>query len=374
MAVLRAIGLMSGTSMDGIDAALLETDGENELHFGASLLRYFQDGERALLRQAISAAAHLNDRNARPGAVGEAERMLTELHIAAIRELLEKNGIDPASIDVIGFHGQTLLHRPERKLTIQIGDGAALAQAFGRPVVCDFRAADVAAGGQGAPLVPVYHRALARSVAREHPIAVLNIGGVANITYIDGLPDPFACDTGPGNALIDDFLRERSGLAYDPAGVNAAQGRIDEEAVARVLAHPFFAQKPPKSLDRNAFREFVAREAKLAGKSVEDGAATLTAITAASIAAIVRFLPAAPKSWIVTGGGAHNVTLMRMLAARLAPTSVETADQAGWNIDAIEAQAFAYLAVRRLRDLPITFPTTTGVAKPLCGGVVIEPR
>jgi len=359
--------------MDGIDVALLETDGENHLRCGPSALHFFNPPEQALLRRAIEAAAGLSDRAARPGVIGEAERLLTDLHAVAVRELFAAHAIDPASIDVVGFHGQTLLHRPERGLTIQIGDGAALAKALDLPVVYDFRAADVAAGGQGAPLVPVYHRALARSVTRDHPIAVLNIGGVANITYIDHLPDPFACDTGPGNALIDDFLRERTGHAYDAAGVVAAQGEVDEAAVARVLAHPFFAQKPPKSLDRNAFREFAAQAANLSGKSVEDGAATLTAITAASVAAIVKLLPDAPKSWIVTGGGAHNVTLVRMLAARLAPATLETADMAGWNADAIEAQAFAYLAVRRLRDLPITFPATTGVTKPLCGGVLVRP-
>jgi anhydro-N-acetylmuramic acid kinase len=359
--------------MDGIDVALLDTDGENLLRFGPAALQSYRDEEEALVRQAMEAASALSDRAARPGVIAEAERMLTTLHGKAVQSLLDANRIDPASIDVIGFHGQTILHRPERKLTVQIGDGQALATQTGRPVVFDFRAQDVAAGGQGAPLVPVYHRALAQTLDRPHPIAVLNVGGVANVTFINGTPDPFACDTGPGNALIDDFMRARAGHAFDAAGVNAAQGRVDHAAVARVLAHPFFSVKPPKSLDRNAFRSFVATEAALADKTLEDGAATLTAITAASVASIVPLLPELPRTWIVAGGGVHNVTLIRMLAERLAPARIETADTVGWNADAIEAQAFAYMAVRRLRNLPITFPTTTGTKTPICGGVVVMP-
>jgi anhydro-N-acetylmuramic acid kinase len=371
--LFRAVGLMSGTSMDGVDVALLETDGESRLRFGPAALHPYRDEEEALLRAAMEAAQTLTDRTARPGVLAEAEAMSTALHARAVQALLAANGIDPASIAVVGFHGQTVLHRPDKRLTVQIGDGLALARQLGLPVVYDFRAADVAAGGQGAPLVPVYHRALARALKRPHPIAVLNVGGVANITFIDGEPDPFACDTGPGNALIDDFMRARTGHSFDAAGVNAAQGCVDEDAVKRVLAHPFFRAALPKSLDRNDFRDFVARAAALERKSVEDGAGTLTAITAASVAAIVPLLPGAPRSWIVAGGGAHNVTLVRMLAQRLVPAQVETADTVGWNADAIEAQAFAYMAVRALRDLPITFPTTTGVKTPMCGGVIAKP-
>jgi anhydro-N-acetylmuramic acid kinase len=369
----RAIGLMSGTSMDGIDVATIETDGERISRFGPAALHPYREDEIAVLRQALEDARGLTDRDARPGALAEAERMVTSLHAAAVRAFLDANSIDPATIDVIGFHGQTVLHRPDDRLTVQIGDGQALADETGIRVVYDLRAADVAAGGQGAPLVPVYHRALAAMLHRPHPIAVLNIGGVANVTVIDGIPDPYACDTGPGNALIDDFMRERRGEARDENGGAAARGRVDEAAVARVLQHSFFALKPPKSLDRNAFREWVTDRAGLADKSVDDGAATLAAITAATVATIVPQLPEAPRSWIVCGGGANNGTLMRMLADRLAPATVETAGHAGWNSDAIEAQAFAYMAVRSLRGLPITFPTTTGAPKPMTGGVVVEP-
>lgn len=366
----RAIGLMSGTSMDGIDAALIETDGETVTRFGPAATHPYRPDEAALLREALEAARDLTDRDARPGVLAQAERMSTALHVQAVRGLLAANGIGPGEIDVIGYHGQTVLHRPERRLTVQIGDGAELAASTGIPVVYDLRAADVAAGGEGAPLVPVYHRALARSLTRPHPIAVLNIGGVANVTFIDGAPDPYACDTGPGNALIDDFMRERIGADRDDNGAAAAHGQVDEAALARVLKHPFFALQPPKSLDRNAFREWVAVEAGLAGKSVEEGAATLTAITAASIATIVPHLPRVPQSWIVCGGGARNPVLMRMLDERLAPASVETASAVGWDADAIEAQAFAFMAVRSLRGLPITFPTTTGAPAPMTGGVL----
>ena len=359
--------------MDGIDVAMIETDGEAISHFGPSDLHFYQDGESKLLREAVEAARALDDRNSRPGLIAEAERMVTVLHGSAVKNFLDANDIDGKTIDAVGFHGQTLLHRPERKLTLQIGDGPALARALGIAVVYDFRAADVAAGGHGAPLVPIFHRALARMIDRPHPIAILNVGGVANVTFIDGVPELYACDTGPGNALIDDFMRERTGVGLDPAGVNAAQGQVDDDAVARVLKHSFFAQKPPKSLDRNDFRAWVAAEAQLADKSVVDGVATLTAITAASVATIVALLPSPPLSWIVAGGGAQNVTLMRMLEQRLAPAKVETASTTGWNADAVEAQAFAYMAVWRLAGLPITFPTTTGVAKPMQGGVLVKP-
>ena len=360
--------------MDGIDIALIETDGETVSAFGPAATHPYRADEVALLRRAIEAARELTDRRARPGVIGQAEALVTALHASAVSAFLDANSVDPVHIDVIGFHGQTLLHRPDERLTVQIGDGQALADATGIRVVYDLRAADVAAGGQGAPLVPVYHRALAAMLDRPHPMAVLNIGGVANVTFIDGVPDPYACDTGPGNALIDDFMRARKGEARDEDGGAAARGRIDEAAVVRVLAHSFFAMKPPKSLDRNAFREWVADRTGLAEKSVDDGAATLAAITAATVATIVPQLPAPPKSWIVCGGGARNPTLVRMLVERLSPAQVETADAVGWDADAIEAQAFAYMAVRSLRGLPITFPTTTGVPSPMTGGVAVEPR
>jgi anhydro-N-acetylmuramic acid kinase len=365
-----AIGLMSGTSQDGVDVALIDTDGETIAQFGATACRPYTRTERTLLRRATAAAANLTDRTARPDTLAEAERLVNDAHAEAVQAFMGSNGLKPANLAVIGFHGQTLIHRPERGLTLQVGDGPALAAHLGVPVVYDFRAADVAAGGQGAPLAPVFHRALVRQLGREPPVAVLNIGGVANITYVDG-EELIACDTGPGNALLDDFLRLRTGQPLDTDGRKAAAGKVDTAAIERLLQHPFFAMPPPKSLDRNEFRGWVGDI--LDGVGIEDGAATLTALTAAAIARVVPRLPRAPASWIVAGGGARNPTLMQMLAARLKPARIESAHDVGWSIDSLEAQAFAYLAVRSLRDMPITFPGTTGVARPLTGGVLAKP-
>jgi anhydro-N-acetylmuramic acid kinase len=370
---MRAVGLMSGTSMDGIDVALIETNGEAITRFGPSAIHFYNEYEEGVLRAAMEAAPALRARDERPGVIGEAEKVVTKLHASAVNMFLTRNGIDRSTIDVVGFHGQTILHRPKEKLTVQIGDGAALAREVGIPVAYDFRAADVAAGGQGAPLVPVYHRALVGALERPHPIAVLNLGGVANITFIDGEGDPIACDTGPANALIDDFMRSRNGAPRDEEGRAAAAGRVDETAIARLLAHPFFDRPCPKSLDRNDFREWVAAHAGLTEKSTEDGAATLTMLTAASVARVVDVLPCPPQSWIVAGGGARNPTLVRMLAQRLSPATVETAGEVGWSADALEAQAFAFLAVRALEGLPLTFPTTTGAPRPMTGGVLARP-
>ena len=367
---MRAIGLMSGTSLDGVDVALIETDGETIAAFGPASYRRYEEDERALLRRALAEGAALADRTARPGALAEAEALVTRAHGEAVESFLARYGIAPADIDVVGFHGQTVLHQPAARLTVQIGDGSALAARLARPLVCDFRAADVAAGGQGAPLAPIFHRAMVQAIDRPHPVAVLNIGGVANVTYVDGGPIPIACDTGPGNALMDDFMRARTGEPYDRNGDAAAVGRPDAAFIARVLDDPFFDAPPPKSLDRNAF---AFANIGLPEFSLADGAATLAALTVEAVKRAMSRLPAAPRAWVVSGGGARNRTLMRMLRVALAPASVETADQIGWSVDALEAQAFAYLAVRSLRGLAITFPTTTGVARPLTGGVRINP-
>ncbi len=368
---MRAIGLMSGTSMDGIDAALIETDGETVAWLGPSLTLPYDGAMRALLEGAMADAVGVNDRDSRPGRLVEAEQRITTLHAQAVRALLDTLRLTPGDVDVVGFHGQTVFHRPEAGLTVQIGLGAALARDLGLTVVADFRAADVAAGGQGAPLVPVFHQALVRGLALPAPVAVLNIGGVANVTVLDGDADPVACDTGPGNALIDDFMAARTGRPYDDGGRTAAQGTVDEAALARLLAHPFFAAPPPKSLDRNAFRAFVAQHLGLGGASTADGAATLTALTAASVAAVVPLLARAPAVWIVAGGGARNPTLCAMLEQRLG-RPVRSADAVGWSADALEAHAFGFLAVRTLRGLPLTFPSTTGTPHPLTGGKIFR--
>jgi anhydro-N-acetylmuramic acid kinase len=365
-----AIGLMSGTSQDGVDVALIETDGEVIARFGPTAYRTYSKKERALLRSATAAAANLTERTARPEALAAAEAIVNAAHAEAVETFLAGNGLKAAEVTVVGFHGQTVLHRPQHRLTVQLGDGGALSARLGIPVVYDFHAADVAAGGEGAPLAPVFHRALVAALNWELPVAVLNIGGVANVTHIDG-DDLIACDTGPGNALLDDFVRVRTGQLLDNEGRIAAAGRPDGNAIARFLAHPYFAKPPPKSLDRNEFRRAAAAVVKNPG--IEDGSATLTALTAAAVARVVPLLPRPPKTWIVAGGGARNPTLMRMLGERLAPARVESAHAAGWSVDSLEAQAFAYLAVRSLRHLPMTYPGTTGVREPLTGGVLVNP-
>lgn len=366
---LTAIGLMSGTSYDGVDIALVETDGECIGGLGPTAYRPYSAPERDVLRQAIAAASNLSSPLERPRSLVEAEELVTEMHAEAVEAFLAANGLPQTSVAVVGFHGQTVLHRPDRRISIQLGNGEALAARIGIPVVYGLRNADIAAGGQGAPIVPIFHRAMVGMLKRVHPVAVLNLGGVANLTFVSG-DELIAFDTGPGNALIDDFVRLRTGQPHDDRGSVAAAGTPDEAALTRVLAHPFFAKPPPKSLDRNAFRHWVAEEGRLAEKSTQDGAATVTALTAASVASAIRLLPQPPQSWIAAGGGTRNPTLMRMLRERLAPAHVDTAADVGWSADALEAQAFGFLAVRSLKGLPITFPSTTGAPRPLSGGIL----
>src|SRR5437762_5812598 len=248
---------MSGTSLDGVDIALIETDGERIGTFGPTGYRAYAPSERALLRRALAEAAGLTDRHARPGALAEAEALVTQAHAEAVEQFLREHRL--GGIAVVGFHGQTVLHRPDARLTVQLGDGEALARRLQIPVAYDFRAADVAAGGQGAPLVPVFHRALVERFDRAGPTAVLNVGGVANLTYLDGPETMIAFDTGPGNALIDDFMSARAGKPHDEGGAEAARGEVDETFIAAALTHPFFGLPFPKSLDRNAFRLDLSR-------------------------------------------------------------------------------------------------------------------
>jgi anhydro-N-acetylmuramic acid kinase len=363
--LLRAIGLMSGTSMDGIDAALIETDGEDRLVRGPSATFAYGPDFRARLVEAIDDARDLCERDARPWCLAEVERELTERHAAAVRKLLEEQAIAAADIDVVGFHGQTVLHAPERRLTVQLGDGARLARLVGIDVVYDLRAADVAAGGQGAPLAPVYHRALTARL-RERPVAVVNIGGVANVTWIGRDGTLIAFDTGPGNALIDDWMLRHTGEAVDADGRTAAGGKVDKDALNELLMSRYFGLVPPKSLDRNAFSADPVRHLSLA-----DGAATLTAFTSAAIARARAHFPDEPRLWVICGGGRRNRTLMAMIAADV-ESAVAPAEAAGCDGDAVEAEAWAYLAVRSLKHLPVTFPGTTGVAAPTPGGVLAK--
>jgi len=377
---MLAIGLMSGTSLDGIDAALIETDGEAFVRPIAFRGEPYSDAARAQLAEATRMALTFDKPRASPPVVAAGE-LITRAHVFAVHKLLADAGVAAAEVDVIGFHGQTIAHRPDRRWTWQIGDGAAVARATGITTVSDFRSADVAAGGQGAPLLPVYHAA--RAAGLEGPVAVLNLGGVGNITFIpgglemhdsremsperaqmmdrDGL---VAFDTGPANGLIDSWVEAETGARYDAGGALAASGRVDEAVLTAMLDHPFFDAPPPKSLDRNDFTIQPAR-----GLSAADGAATLTAFTAATVAEALRHLPARPVRLLVAGGGRHNPTMLAMIAERTGLV-VEPTDVLGWNGDALEAEGFAYMAVRTLKGLAISFPGTTGVPVAMAGGVV----
>lgn len=364
---MRAIGLMSGTSFDGVDIALVETDGERIERFGPSGYHPYMPEERALLSRALGEAVKLTDRTARPGAIAVAEAIVNGAHRMAVEGFLADHGVKASEIDVIGFHGQTVLHRPEQKLTIQIGDGAALARALGRPVVYDFRAADVAAGGQGAPLAPTIHPVLTRDLDLPRPLAVLNLGGVGNVTFIGRDGELIAFDTGPANALMDDRVFRETGANFDDGGAIAATGAVDEGVVERLMTHRYFEQTPPKSLDRNAFDASATD-----GLPLADALATLAAFTARSVARGAEHLPERPALWLVAGGGARNPTLLDMLRRRLG-AEVRTADEVGLSADALEAQAFAVLAVRSLKGLPLTYPGTTGAPRPMTGGVLARP-
>lgn len=359
--ILKAVGMMSGTSMDGIDVAMIETDGEDFVRRGPGRTFPYTREFRRKLGDAVGEARAVTDRTARSGCLAEVETELTLLHADKLAAFLAEAGVDRAQVNVVGFHGQTVLHRPKEKLTVQLGDGERLAELTGLRIAWDMRADDVAAGGQGAPLAPAYHRALVAS-RRERPVAVLNIGGVANVTWIGADGDLIAFDTGPGNALIDDWMAKRVGASHDEGGAAAVAGSVQEAPVRFFLSHAYFSEPPPKSLDRNAFFWDLVD-----GLSVEDGAATLAAMSVGGIAASREHMPSVPELWIVSGGGRHNRAIMAMLRDRLG-VPILAAEEAGFNGDTVEAEAWAYLAVRALKGLPLTFPGTTGVAKPLSGG------
>jgi anhydro-N-acetylmuramic acid kinase len=359
-ATWMVVGLMSGTSMDGIDAALIETDGETVCGIGPHLTVPYEDGFRAVLRANLGRTS-LTDEDGR-----RLNRDLALRHAQVVRALLAGSDIAP---DMIGFHGHTLWHDPVARLTVQAGDPALLAKDLGIPVVADLRQADIAAGGEGAPLVPIYHAALSRDLDR--PIAVLNVGGVANVTWIGkrGVDDMVAFDTGPGNGPLDDWVARHTGRSCDEDGRLAAAGTLAEDRLLTLMQAPYFGRPAPKSLDR---REFDHVLQALEGLSVEDGATTLVALIAAAVVQGAAHMPLPPKRWLVTGGGRLNPVLMETLAGWL-DAPVEPVEAVGWDGDAIEAQAFAFLAARFRRQLPITFPGTTGAPFPMVGGRLYRP-
>ena len=349
----RAIGLMSGTSLDGVDAAWVETDGEGVIRTGPAATLHYEADLRADLRRLLELAPKIAPND--PFLL-DIQARLTRDHAIAV-------GLMGRAADVVGFHGQTILHAPERGKTWQIGDAGLLARITRIRVVNDFRSADVAAGGQGAPFAPLFHTAMAAKL--EKPLLFVNIGGVANVTLLAADGGISACDAGPGNGPLDDLAQAHLGTPFDKDGALAASGTVDQARLAALLAHPFFARPAPKSLDRLTFSHLIAQAT--ADLPPADAAATLAAFAVAAIALAARDF--APKRVLVCGGGRKNPVLMAGLAAAFS-VPVEPVEALGWDGDALEAQCFGYLAVRSLQGLPLSLPATTGVPAPLTGGVL----
>lgn len=367
MTPVWSVGLMTGTVLDGnIDVALLKTDGETIEAFGAYALVPYAPSIRTMLEEAQAAARVWNFEGPEPAIFAQAEAALTRAQSAAVKQVVEQAGMGMADIGVVGFHGQTVLHRGPQKGRIgdtrQLGDGALMHAILGAKVVYDFRTADVRAGGQGAPLAAAYHAALLGTAGASGDSAILNLGGVGNVTWWDGKGDIVAFDTGPANAPINDFIKARGLGEMDRNGALAAKGKVDEARLATLLEHPYLAAPYPKSLDRFDFTAAMAD-----GLGNEDGAALLTAFSAACVGKALDLLPRRPKTLFVSGGGRHNPTFMAMLKQR-ADVDAVSADKLGWRGDAVEAECFAFLAVRALRGMPISFPSTTGVPEPMTGG------
>lgn len=352
------IGLMSGTSCDGVDAALLLTDGETHLKSCGGITQAYPLGFQKSLRQIMGQRQMTKE-------IAAVEKRLTDYHIQIVQDLLNKYSLSSSQIRLIGFHGQTIAHHPQEGFTWQIGDAAQLAFQTKIDVVHNFRQHDVRRGGQGAPLVPIYHAALTASLPK--PLVVVNIGGVANVTWVGHqVDDLLAFDTGPGNGLLNDWCLKQTGIPLDQDGRLAHGGTSSTDHLQEMLKHPYFLKKPPKSLDRLSF----SIEA-LEGLSTSDGAATLTDFTAQTIMRSATFFSEQPKSWLIAGGGRHNPSLMKALQ-RYVIGEIRTVDKLGWSGDLLEAEAFAYLAIRSLRGLPLSYPGTTGVPYPVSGGEVVS--
>ncbi len=366
-----ALGLMSGTSMDGVDAALVRTDGRTIDEIGPSLTLPYDSDTRARLGAAVAGDAGVAE-------IDAVERLITDHHgevVARLLDLWRANEGNTRSPAIVGFHGHTLWHRPHEGKTRQIGDGRRLALMTGVPVVNDFRSADMAAGGEGAPLAPLYHAAKLRGADVSYPLCIVNLGGVANVTWI-AAPDwdsgrhalgILAFDTGPASAFLDDWTKAHTGRPFDEGGALAAQGRVNSKLLAGLLSDPYFAVPPPKSLDRAGFDV-----SQVAGLDAADGAATLTEFSAQAVARARDFLPQLPNAWFASGGGRHNNVLMAAISTALA-AEIGPVEQLGWNGDVLEAEAFAFLAVRCLRGLPTSLPATTGAKHPVVGGRLHQP-
>jgi anhydro-N-acetylmuramic acid kinase len=354
----QVIGAISGTSMDGIDVALIQTDGKRISQMGPGRMVPYPTPLRAKLLAFLS-----DPSRAEHDPLTALEEEVTDAFSVAIALFMREEGIAPASVDLIGLHGQTVYHRPERRFTRQLGLGQRMADQLGIAVVDGFRLADVASGGHGAPFAPLYHAALAKDLSQ--PLMVLNLGGVGNITYLEG-ETIIAFDTGPASALIDDLVLKRFGMPFDEGGKIAARGKVDADMLQTLMANPFFKEPAPKSLDRNDFH----RRARIIETLPDaDAVATLAAFTIEATIAALQQVPSRPVRWLVTGGGRHNQTFMTGLKDKLG-VPVEPVEAVGWNGDLIEAQCFAFLAMRTVLGLPLSLPTTTGVPVPMLGGVL----
>ena len=365
-------GLMTGTVLDGeIDVALIRTDGHDITEFGPSGMVPYPDRLRQRLAECVEAAAAWDFHGPEPAIFGELETETTVVQSDAVIEFVRASGVDMTNIAAIGFHGQTILHRAptmhKTGNTRQLGDGALMAARTGRQVVYDFRSADMAEGGQGAPLCPVYHAALLNRHGFGPEAAILNLGGIGNITWRSSAGELVGFDTGPANAPINDWIRDHGAGTMDTGGKTASKGSVDETTLSQLLEHPYFNTPFPKSLDRLDFASSMAD-----GLSLEDGAALLTAFAAGAVAKAVGSLPEPISNLILCGGGRHNPALVKAIASR-ANVQVIMADDLGWRGDSLEAECFAFLAARRLANLPGSFPWTTGVPAPLIAGRIAAP-
>lgn len=357
---LTVIGMMSGTSFDGVDAAIVKTNGDTIQSLGKTYESSYSDSLRKKIRDLINKKNSIR-------LLLDVEEEITREHARVVKELLKKANIKSSDIDLIGFHGQAIYHNPLRKKTLIIGNPSLLSELTQISVVADFRSKDISRGGQGAPLVPFYHKALCDHLPK--PVAVLNIGGVSNVTYV-GEKDLMAFDIGPGSALIDDWVYEREKKHFDESGKIARNGIPNESLLEVFMKNKFFNAKPPKSLDRNKFRAILK---KMDGLDTKDGAATLTYLTARSIKNAQKFFPQPPKKWIVCGGGCKNLFLMDILQKQynfdiMSLEDFHVFDVASINPDFVEAQAFGFLAVRSHYNLPLSAPYTTGVSSEVSGG------
>lgn len=358
---IRALGLMSSTEINGAAAALIETDGIDMPVKGRSFIVPYEEAFEDKIREIRNHRDRFSADELQK--VGEE---LTNFHAGVVRELLNEG----EKFEVIGFSGHILFHNPQEAESLALGSGQLLADLTGIKVVSGFRRSDLLAGGQGSPLLPVFHEVIAANLPK--PVAVINIDGISRLTWLGSNGEMLAFDTGPGLAPVNDWVLRHGGQNSDYNGRLAALGQINGHVLAAMMRHKYFAKYPPKAFDRNGFRDKLEH---LEALKLADGAATATALTAESIAySMALYLPEMPKILVVCGSGADNPTLMRFLRQRFEYVEVISSAELGWRPDTSQAQAIAFLAARRLHHLPISFPTTTGVPEPLVGGEIYFPK